>query len=417
MNIRSPSQLKELDPVNKILKYLNQCVPVLIGVFIFFNPFPHTTTIKEICFYSSVFIVLVLVFFKRIEFSFKTPLTLPFALFVFWASLGLFSALDKQNSIHDLYSHFLRYIIVYFILINFFNSKKRLIQVSWIIIISVTLFAIGGMFYYYFILDKSILTRFAVGFPEIKANRIGVITIFAMILAWNHFLIETDWYRRTIPLVCCVPLLTATTLPQARATVIALFVSLTILFVKNKRFLIPIYIVLLIIVFITPVKNRFTIDQLSNNIRINQTMLTYEIIKDYPIFGIGFGGQTYGSVINRHEYNERLPDKYKLTNINTLLVPHSLLFDIAVRTGLIGFVFYIYIIFVFCKMCWKSIKHGNDDFIKNWGLCLISSFSVFFIIGLFEPVLTHVTEAVPFLIFSMASIIWRLNEKMSLSCQ
>ena len=41
----------------EVSKFLEQSVPVLIGIFIFFNPFPHTTAIKEIGYYLSVLIL------------------------------------------------------------------------------------------------------------------------------------------------------------------------------------------------------------------------------------------------------------------------------------------------------------------------------------------------------------------------
>ena len=126
----------------------------MMGIFIFFNPFPHTTAIKEICYYLSVIIVTILILSKKIDFTFKTPLLLPFGLFISWAFLSIFFAIDKENSIHDFYSHLMRYVILYYILINFFNSEKRLIYLSWIIIISSSLFIVGGLFYYCFILEE-----------------------------------------------------------------------------------------------------------------------------------------------------------------------------------------------------------------------------------------------------------------------
>ena len=99
----------------ELSKFLEQSVPVLIGIFIFFNPFPHTTAFKEICYYTAVFFTIILVSSKKTNFDFKSPLILPFGLFVFWAFIGLFFALDKKNSIHDFYSHLLRYIILSFL--------------------------------------------------------------------------------------------------------------------------------------------------------------------------------------------------------------------------------------------------------------------------------------------------------------
>jgi hypothetical protein len=172
-------QFSEQNTREKIFKVLNLSVPVLMGIFIFFNPFPHTTSIKEICFYGAVIIVLILICFKKIDFSLKSPLTLPFALFIAWVFIGLFFALDKGNSLHDFRAHLLKYLAIYYILVNFFNSRKRLIILSWIIIISVTIFSIGGLTYFYVILKNPISTRF--GFSQMmNIDLIGFVTIFAM---------------------------------------------------------------------------------------------------------------------------------------------------------------------------------------------------------------------------------------------
>ena len=139
------------------LDLLIRSIPFLMGIFIFFNPFPHTTAIKEICYYLSVIIVTILILSKNIDFTFKTPLLLPFGLFILWSFLSIFFAFDKENSIHDFYFHLIRYIILYYILINFFNSEKRLVYLSWVIIISSSIFIIGGLIYYYFILEENLV--------------------------------------------------------------------------------------------------------------------------------------------------------------------------------------------------------------------------------------------------------------------
>ena len=77
--IETTLKSNEQNSKEKILNILTLSVPILMGIYLFFNPFSHTTAIKEICFYLSVFIVLILICFKKIHFSFKSPLTLPFA--------------------------------------------------------------------------------------------------------------------------------------------------------------------------------------------------------------------------------------------------------------------------------------------------------------------------------------------------
>ena len=89
-----------------------------------------------------------------------------------------------------------------------------------------------------------------------------------------------------------------------------------------------------------------------------------------------------------------------------------MLFSIVVRLGLVGLALFLYIICVFGKMCVKSINDGKDYFIKSWGRCILSSFVGFFIIGIFEPSFSHLQETVFFTLFSMITIVWRLDEEL-----
>ena len=157
---------------------LNGGVLCLMGIFIFFNPFPHTTSIQEISFYLSIFLVVLGIISKKMPFPLKSPLSLPLVLFTLWAAIGLFFALDRDNSLHDFYSHLLKYLLLYYMLINVFNSKKRLEWLSWVIIISATLFCLGALGYEYLILgENENSARFGVRFVQNPTNLMGVITL------------------------------------------------------------------------------------------------------------------------------------------------------------------------------------------------------------------------------------------------
>ena len=75
---------------------------------------------------------------------------------------------------------------------------------------------------------------------------------------------------------------------------------------------------------------------------------TFEIIKDYPITGIGFGMETYGTTVDLKAYYEKVPKKFRENIIYN--DPHNMYFDIAVRLGIVGFVLFLNIILVFFKM-------------------------------------------------------------------
>lgn len=395
------------------LDLLIRSIPFLMGIFIFFNPFPHTTAIKEICYYLSVIIVTILILSKKINFTFKTPLLLPFALFILWSFLSIFFAFDKKNSIHDIYSHLIRYVILYYILINFFNSEKRLVYLSWVIIISSSLFIIGGLFYYYFILEENAL-KFGI-FTQLSVNIIGVIAVFAIFLALNHLRNENHLYPRVFLAFSLLVLFIGLLMTRSDASLLAIFLAGFFFFYKNKKWMLVFLILILMIGTISPWNNRLQLHNprkmfidLRKNIRIKMNRLTLEVIKEYPIIGIGFGLQTY-SKIDLEKYQKRLPQKYH--QINIIADPHNIVLDVAVRLGVPGLVFFFYIIFVFFKMCWNIIRHGKDNFMRNWGRCLSACFIAVFTIGLFHPFFSHMPETILCAMFSMLTIVWRLNNE------
>lgn len=405
----------EIGNNKNVFEILNQSVPVLTGIFIFFNPFPHTTAIKEICFYLAILIVLVLIVFKRGTFIFKTPLTLPLLFFLFWAVLSIFWSLNVENSIHDVRAHLLKQIALYFLLINFFNSRKRLATLVWIVVTSAAIFSVAGMCYYYIIMDNSIkITRFGhllAGSSmnmstELPVNFIGTITVFAILICLHYFFQELRLYSRVAIIVCLISLFTATVLTQSKGTFTALVFATTIqLLLKNKK-IVPFFLMAMVgIVILTPLKNNLQSGSFKERLMIDY--FTYEVIKDYPIAGIGFGMQTFIHSIDKKSYLNRIPEKNRPSEVYT---PHNLLFDITVRLGLIGLMLFLYIIFVFGKMCSETIRYARDDGIRDWGYCTVIAFVAYGTIGIVEPVFLFQASAVVFyIILAMITILWRLN--------
>ena len=436
-------------PFSKVLSGSLIC---LMGIFIFFNPFPHTTSIQEISFYLSVFLVVLGIISKKMPFSFKSPLSLPLILFTFWAGLGLFFALDIENSLHDFYSHLLKYLMLYYILINVFNTKDRLKWLSWIIIISATLFSLGALGYEYLILGENEgSTRFGVRFVQNPTNLMGVITLFAAILS-THQLTEKgrSWWYHVAFIFCLLALLAVTVLTQSRSNFVALGMVAVILLSKYKKVLLAFFVIFALIVCLTPMKERFflsesKIDSKASILhRISIAYISCEIIKDYPIFGTGFGIKTFQNrkVIDPKVYNARLPKKYRMdewaqrfphlkeyekqlsknsgTNggspgesgiIEYLFKrPHNMFLIIGVRMGLVGLVFFLYLWFVAGKMCWKTMRHGKNSFLKGWGHCVTAAFVMFLVKGSLDPIFTHLTEVALFTILAMITIVWNLNQ-------
>ncbi len=167
MNEPSPLPLKT--KYGRLFKSLNLCIPILMGIFIFFNPYPGVTAIQEISFYGSVLILLTLILLKKTDFSLRTPLSIPFLLFVLWSFCGLFFALNKGNSIHDFYAHLIKYVIVFYLLFNFFNTKERLLILIWTIVVSTAIYSVWMMVYFYVVLGNALSTRLGLFMDEIPS--------------------------------------------------------------------------------------------------------------------------------------------------------------------------------------------------------------------------------------------------------
>ena len=402
-------QLNELTTREKIFKGLNLGIPALMGLFIFLNPFPYTTAIKEICFYSSVVMILILACFRKLDFSFRSPLTIPFLLFALWAFIGLFFALDKENSIHDYQMHLLKYMVFYYILINYFHSRERLFYLSGIIIVSATLFSIGEIVYFYGILGHTLSTKLVTGLPEVAVNWVVIIALPAAIFSLHNIIAENRLHVKAVSVICLFSTFVICILTQARSVVLALLLSVIILCFKNKKFLIVCLGIVLILIAMTSIKDRFTEPDRTSVLRLGTYCITYEIIKDHPIMGIGFGMETYGNgkFINLEAYQKRIPEKYRG---NILADPHSMLSSIAVRTGLIGLALFLYILFVPFWISWSCIRQGKDDFMNHWGRCVISAFVAILVIGFFEPFFSHVPEVVFYTLLAMITIVWKLGD-------
>jgi O-antigen ligase len=402
------NNLNELTMRERIFQGLNLAITALMGLFIFLNPFPHTTAIKEICFYSSVVMILILACFRKLDFSFRSPLTIPFLLFALWVFIGLFFALDKENSIHDYLKHLLKYMVFYYIMINYFHSRKRFFYLSMIIIVSSALFSIGDTVYFYGILGNTMTTKLVPEIPEVAVNWVNIIVLPATIFSLHNIIVKNKLYVKAVSAICLFSTFAICLLTQARSATLAMALSVIILCFKNKKFMVACLGIILIFTMITSIDNRFVKEDPFTSLRLDIHFVTYEIIKDYPITGIGFGMKTYGSgkYIDLEAYHKRVPEKYRMANI--IRDPHSTPFSIAVRTGLVGLVLFLYILFTSFKMSWISIRQGKND---HWGRMLISAFAAVLVVGFFEPLTGHVLEVVFYTLLAMITIVWKLREK------
>jgi len=397
-------------------RILAGCVPVLLGVYLAVNPFPHKTAIENISFYASFAFFLILLATGKMTFRFRNPLTLPFALFAVWSLFGLFFALDRGNGSHDFYAHFIQYVIILYLLVNFFPTERRLSLLIGIMITSSTVFALWVMITFYGVQGFPLNTKLGLmSIDELSSNIIGTLTLFPAILSLGWLIREKERYRKVVVLACLVILGVATLATMARSALIAMGVAVLImmpLLFKNKRFLIIFGLLFLTALIVMPVRDRFRptdlIEKLKITDRLNIALTYMEIVKDNPIVGIGFGMEAYGDEALLNKYNARVPAQYRQPV--PAKAPHNSLIDIAVRTGLVGLGLFLYIVFSLVKMATGVIRKGNSSFVKEWGLCLLAAFAALFTQSLFENTLSGPPAIALYAVMGMLAILWRLQQ-------
>ena len=395
-------------------RWASNAVVALMTIFIFVIPFHFNTAIQEISFYTALFLASSLYAFKKKTITLQSPLTFPFALFVAWAFIGLFFALNKENSVHDFYAHLLKYLIIFFLLINFFQTKKQFLLLIWSTVISMIIFSIVAVIHFYLIMGNPLSARLL--YVNIPVNIISVIAIPSILLS-SHQLLKTQYLYEKIILIACIIVAAITILLTAsRFTVATTLLCILILCANHspKTLLIPILIILMI--SFLPVKERFIngniIKEAPQEERLRLSYPFVEMVKDYPITGVGFGMDTYADGKLVGKYNAKLSPLDKQDQ--PMPYPHNTFLDIAVRLGLVGLLIFFYIAFIYFRTGWLIMRNSQDDFLKGWAFCLMVSFLALLIIGMFESFLGFSVSIILYIQCAMMMILWRIYSELPL---
>jgi O-antigen ligase len=384
-----------------------------MGLFVFLNPFPHTTALKEMSFYGSVAVALYLFAAGKKPLPWSSPLTIPFLLLIIWSAAGTFFALDRVNSLHDVLYHLVKYVTFIFILITFYPTRRHFQALSWIVILSTTIFVIAWMVHFYIILDLSFAVRLGYGagysFFEMSANYLGFITVFATLLSMNQFFKEGHGALKALLALCFIATVTATLLTQTRGAVIALVLAGIFFGMSNRRgFVLAVLLPVLVasVIFMTAgSRERFSMKTLQSNERIGIVLMYWEIIKEHPIKGIGFGMELLQKKEFMTPYYERVPEAYRDPGYN--VSPHNFYLDVTVRLGVVGLLLYLAIIFTAFRMNWQSRGSSAESSDKSDTLCLAASFGAVLVQSLFADASFGPPVIVFYLHLAMITILWR----------
>jgi O-antigen ligase len=394
----------------RFFAFLNLLLPVFTGMYVFINTLP-LSAISGVLFYFSVVVLLFLILFKKTDFTLHWPLTLPFALFLIWVIVGLFFALDLKNSIHDIRTHLLEYLIIFYLLVNYFNSRKKLETLSWIIILSVALFSVGAIIVYYFIEGHPFNARLGKNFRVMYTGTMVIVTVASIPLMLNKLYQSNKLSSRLFLGFCILITTMATLLSQARAALISLMTAILILCLNKKRNIIFVVIALLFMVAIPGVRDR-VIRKGFDDVRSKINCLFMEVIKDYPVTGVGFGIQIYTNenIIDLKKYNQKLPKDYQQPTNHIINSPHNTFLDIAVRTGIIGLILFLSVLMVAVFMLLQIWGKARNIYYRSWAVCLLACLASIMVQALVHD-LYYPSSIALYTILAMITIIWNLARK------
>lgn len=381
------------------------------GLLIFLNPFPHVTAFTNILSTLVMGLLIHLLYTKAITPQWKTPFSVPLACY---AAIGIIStlfALDRTESLGDLFSHLFRYIALFFVIIRFFNTKQRYGYLVRLIIASGIIFSTVSLFYFYLVQGHPLVTRFGTGFSDSAICTMGIITVLAFILSLGEINQTRNPRVKALLLAGLAPLLSATLLTQSRGAILSIITATLVidLFKKRKLSFALLLCVLLFYCFNTPLQNRLKAS-LHYDDRISIYLYSIEVIKDHPVIGTGFSIDTFRNtdLIDPQKYKNRIPEKYRGYPI---LWPHNMFLSMWVRTGILGLAAYGMLLISFVRLAVRLIRFGKDRFIQTNAVYALSSLAMFCTIGVFSPIFTHFADFTFFTLFSMLSILWLLDKK------
>ena len=386
----------------------------LLAVFIFLNTIPHTTSIKEFCFYPSLCVFVILIVRRNISLVWRSPLVMPLALLTIWSFLSIFFALNPLESLSDFFSHWLKYIGLYLLLTHLFADFKGLSLLAWLAAASGALYSIAAMVIWYFIMDHPLDSRMG-DFKSMGLTIAGFLMLqtlfFALHLVGQERSKVKKWALGTMVLI----VLTGAALSQSRGTLLALGLSLTVFYIHRIWRILIIWGTILSLTLVLPaLKAKLYHGGLQLEIRSGLFYYSLEIIKDYPIIGTGFAIDTFRDPqqIDPDKYLARIPEQYRHP-VHPYWWPHNMFLSVGVRLGLVGVVLMAYLWIMALQWAWRLARQGTDFKIREWGRCIGALLVMFFTKAMFDPFETHMVETMLFTFLSMLTVAWRQNQSLS----
>ncbi|MBR6253293.1 MAG: O-antigen ligase family protein [Clostridia bacterium] len=324
------------------------------------------------------------------EFKFRyTPVNGALIFFMIVYGLCALTSADIKSSI-QVAALLLSFMAFYFVIINSVETEK---QLKGLIAIFVAVgFAVAGLGIYQYLFGGSFASSSFVDkelFEDIQTrvsgtfdnpNVMGEYLLLVIPVAMSYFFNSKGFRKKIIALgvigVMCVSL----ALTYSRGCYLGLIICVGIyLLLINLRFILLFLAGVVAIPFVLPksIINRFTsignTEDTSTSYRISIWKGAIDMFKDYWYRPIGQGTTAFNSVY----------PLYSLSGVGAEHT-HNLFLQVAVETGAVGIIAFLFLIFRFFQCILSAIKNVTDKINRVYLISFVSGFAGFIVQSMFD---------------------------------
>lgn len=326
-------------------------------------------------------ILTILFWIMKIAINYKTikeynfyGLLIPISIFVI--SIFLSGINNWNNEI--LSNKFLFSALFFFIFLNEIENKKQFKNIIYILFTSSFVASIYGLYQHFFLGLRRVK---GFSFSLTFGNMVAVMIIFLSVyIFWGDFN-----YRAKIVLVLIdISFIANLILTQSRGAWLGFIGGVFILaLIKSKKVVAVLLIFMIFSFMLLPPQyiNRFKssfdlnydlTNNRSNTLRIEMWKTAIEIMKDHPVFGLGYDN-----------YRTSLADSYKIDAINRdrFIHVHNTFLQFGTELGLLGLFSFLYLIFLLLKKIFIFYR-GNKNNVKLFHLATIITICIYLIQGM-----------------------------------
>lgn len=364
---------------------------IRIGIFagVFILPFmPDMLNMLYMIFLVGVYFYKGL--FKKINPLTKEAIDLPILLFVIIITISTITSIDPSGSFRDLAIH-ITSIGFLFVIVNNINSKRDFNIFIVFLVFSATLVALYGFYQYKVGVEMEAKWVDTVNNPDVKTriysvfgnpNILAEYLIMIIPISISLFWFSKKAHKKMVFLITSLILMLALILTLSRGGWLGFaFGIFVFILLIEKRLLLSIIPVTLGALYFLPqsILNRIlsigNLADSSNSYRIRMWSITWNIIKDHWLVGVGFGHLPFKATFET--YIRTMPTYHA----------HNTYLETMAEMGILGFIVFISFIFILYKYSIKKLIKGKDRYIKTMAAGVLAGLSSVLVHGAVENIL------------------------------